>query len=108
MICEDSLLSVKGVMEASANHRTGRVLVRFDEKAINRAELDSCLRKALEAAEESTERQAGLPPQTTGGAGLFPTGRILMEMAVHALLPAPLDLILPAAMSMLRRQPAGA
>ena len=106
-ICEGNLLAVKGVMEASANHRTGGVLVRFDEKLISRAELDICLRKALEAAEAAEENKAHTPPGTAAGDNSYPAGRLVMEMVIHAILPAPLDFILPAAMGMLRRQPSG-
>jgi len=80
--------------------------VRFDEKLINRAEMDICLSKALQAVESSAENHIFTPSRTAAGDNPFPAGRMIMEMVVHAMLPAPLDLILPAAVGILRKQPA--
>jgi len=102
------LLSEKGVKEASANYRTGRVLIRFDEKMISRAEMDICLSKALQAAESTAENYGIVSPRTASSDNPLPGGRLIMEMVAHAMLPAPLDLIFPAAMDMFRRQPASA
>ena len=107
-VFEDRLLSEKGVKEAAANFRTGRVLVRFDEKMISRAEMDICLRKALQAAESTAENHCIVSPRTAASDNPLPGGRMIMEMVAHAMLPAPLDMILPAAVDMFRRQPASA
>jgi cation transport ATPase len=107
-VCEANLRCLKGVEEVSANFRTGRLLVRYDEKSISSAELDACIRKAMKQAEDTPERKLPAAGRVGADNDLFPAGRFVMEMVVHAILPAPLDIIFPAAFGLLRRQPLGA
>lgn len=103
---EESVLSVPGISEASASHRTGRVLVRFDESLITLSEVEEHLGTALRSVAEQKETGAKYLParravpsrEATSGVGHF-----VMEMALHAFLPAPLDLLLPTAATVLRR-----
>ena len=107
LLLEDSILSVQGVKEASASHRTGSVLVRFDESLVTRGEIEEHLDSALKAVAIQKE-QGGLPQfrRTTPSRGTSASsgvGHFVMEMALHAFLPAPLDLLLPTAATVFRR-----
>jgi len=107
LVLEDSISSVQGVSEASASHRTGRVLVRFDESLVTRNEIEGHLGRALQAAVMQKERGADCTPVRRSAAyreeSSSGVGHFLMEMAIHAFLPAPLDLLLPTAATVFRR-----
>ena len=102
---EESILCAQGVIEASVSHRTGRVLVRFDESQVSHGEIEDHVGKALQAATAPGAREQALrvPRREPAGESSFHAGHFLMELAVHALLPAPLDLLLPAAATVFRR-----
>jgi len=104
---EDSLSSVHGVKETSASHRTGRVLVLFDENLVSRSEIEGHLGGALQSAAMQKEggvgcqvRRAAHSRAASSSSGV---GHFVMEMALHAFLPAPLDLLLPMAATVSRR-----
>ena len=110
LLIEDSFLSVAGVSEASASHRTGRVLVRFDEQLLSRHEIEEHLDSALQtAAAAQKERGAQVPlakrstSSREASSSSSGVGHFVMEMALHAFLPAPLDLLLPMAATGFRR-----
>lgn len=104
---EDNILSMGGVNEASASHRTGRILVRFDDKLVTRSEIEAQLGRALEAAATQKERGPQSSPirrsAASRAASSSGVGHFMMEMALHAFLPAPLDLLLPTAATVFRR-----
>ena len=108
LLLEDSILSVQGVKEASASHRTGSVLVIFDESLITRSEIEKHLVSALQTVAIQKEK-GGLPqlqrsnPARRASASSYGVGHFIMEMALHAFLPAPLDLLLPTAATVFRR-----
>ncbi len=107
LLLEESMLSVQGVMEASASHRTGRVLVRFAESIVTRNDIEGYVRRALQAIATPGERETGVcsvrRKTPSRGVSSSTAGQFVMEMALHALLPAPLDLLLPAAATVFRR-----
>ena len=106
LLLEDAVSSLNGVTEASASHRTGRVLVLFDEKLVNRGEIEAHLGQALQAVAERKERGDRLEQARPGASSRDSSsgvGHFFMEMALHAFLPAPLDLLLPMAATGLRR-----
>jgi hypothetical protein len=106
LLLAESLLAVNGVREASASHRTGRVLVKYDERCATRSDIEAHLGRTLQEvlnAAESEKAAPYLPRPDRSPGGAFSAGQFVMEMALHALLPAPLDLLLPAAATMLRR-----
>jgi len=104
---EDAILAVTGVSEASASHRTGRVLVRFDENLVSRIEIEEHLESALQAVAKHKESGAQYKPARrpvpSRDASPQGVGHFVMEMALHAFLPAPLDLLLPTAATAFRR-----
>lgn len=106
ILLEESILSTPGVMEASASHRTGRVLVRFDETVVTRADIEERLAKTLASITAGGHRTGTVPARRKNADSGVPSstaGHFIMEMALHTLLPAPLDLLLPAAAAVLRR-----
>lgn len=107
LLLEDSIFSVHGVSEAFASHRTGRVLVRFDESLVTRSEIEEHLGQALQAVAMQREKGPELPSvrraAPSRGASSSGVGHFVMEMALHAFLPAPLDLLLPTAATVFRR-----
>lgn len=98
-VLEESLSSLEGVKEVSASHRTGRVLIRFDEKVVTPAEIQeriSCAIDTLDMLKQQGQGHSQVrrsnPHRSESSVGQF-----MMEMALHAFLPAPLDMLLPAA-----------
>jgi copper chaperone CopZ len=106
LLVEESLRSLPGVKEVSASHRTGRVLVVFAEEVLPRNEIEAHLHGALKLAARAKVEGAALPQfrrntatreESQGGVGHF-----IMEIAMHAFLPAPLELLIPAAAALRR------
>ena len=107
LLLEDGIFSVPGVSEASASHRTGTILVKYDESVVTRSEIEGHLGRALQDVVMHKEGGAGVPrvrrsapSQAAPSSGV---GHFVMEMALHAFLPAPLDLFLPTAATVFRR-----
>ncbi|WP_026840041.1 HMA2 domain-containing protein [Citrifermentans bremense] len=97
-LLEESMRSLPGVSEVSASHRTGRVLVRFDEAAVSRTEIEGHLTSSLQTV--SLHKENGDLAQLrriSSDRNESSVGHFVMEMALHAFLPAPLDFLLPAA-----------
>jgi heavy-metal-associated domain-containing protein len=94
-----------GVHLVSATHRTGRILVEFSEVQLSHDDLVARIRETLSydipVAETSTNG-VGAPAQP-GKDSLFLSRNILADVALHLLLPAPFDLLLPAVGSAFRR-----
>jgi hypothetical protein len=105
ILFEESILASKGVLEASASYRTGRVLVRFDEKLANHGDIEVYLGRALQAAVTPGDQAptGAVARRAATRDASFSAGQFVMEMALHAFLPAPLDLLLPAAATVFRR-----
>lgn len=93
-----------GVQAATANFRTGRVLVCFEEARLSRMELSSRLEELL----ADPALGCDLPttphiPQTDRIPGASSAGRhLFFDLVAHAVLPKPLDILVPA-FSALRR-----
>lgn len=96
---EKSLLSLRGVTEISSSHRTGRVLIKFDENVVSRAAVEELLSEALRSAGQQKQQalQNAASRRSSARGDASGVGHFVMEMALHAFLPAPLDLLLPAA-----------
>ncbi len=101
---EASLIGVDGVVEASANHRTGRITVRFDERSANRKSLEKQIETMLYF------KNSGPPPVSTRapikrGPTVPSTmaGHAVIDMLARAFLPKPFNVLLPIAMHTIRR-----
>jgi hypothetical protein len=88
-----------GVTEVTANHKTGRILVRFDERQIDRQALTQYINQVMkEGAERAannwqflTEEKNSRPPVARHAL------HALADVITHAILPMPLNALIPMA-----------
>ena len=105
---ETTIAAVPGVLLISSSHRTGRILVEFNEGHINRDDLVDRIRGALTCEVPLPETSNPLPMATgPAQAPSFFSGSMFADMALHLLLPAPFDLLMPAIGPTFRREQAG-
>ncbi len=102
---EHRITRTSGVHAATVNFRTGRVLVRFDETITSRCELgekiEALLRDLQTGGDCLDPAPAGVAEPVVAASKTF--GRkLLLDLAVNAILPRPFDLLVPA-ISALRR-----
>lgn len=109
---EGEFASIEGVLEVCANRRTGRVLVKFDERIVSQeAVAEQVAKMALSCYSDSNmnaEPRQGIGEhgeQRSGKGALVPhpVGRLLFDLILDAFLPKGLNLLLPAAVAVLRR-----
>ena len=111
-LLESRASSVEGVVDVSANHRTGRIRIFFDERSLSyealaariKEELAACMACGAAATMQDNDFAPEKCPKTASEAYPLPVisrDRIWDALA-HALLPSPLDQILPSAMSLFR------
>lgn len=81
----------------TATHRTGRILVEFNEMQLTHDELVARIREVLagEVPPIESNQGAAASPRLDKAPPLF-SGSILADVALHLLLPGPFDLLLPA------------
>lgn len=89
----------RGIFEVSANHRTGRILVRFDELTTSRMLVSRRIEEGL--AGQGIEKQGAGSGPRRGRKKLSSrfARHALFDVVAHAVLPAPLNLLLPAALA---------
>lgn len=102
---ETFLHGVDGVAEASANHRTGRITVRFDESTADRNSLEEQAKNALYCKESgplpksihlSKEKAPTMPPSGMAG-------HAVIDILAHAFLPKPFNVLVPIAVHTIRK-----
>ena len=102
----EGISSISGVLDSSVNHRTGRILIRFNESIIDKEALIQRIKEIMkfmphkiDAPEfvsyhrewHSRDIAKHVLPQT------------LIDVVAHAVLPKPLNLLLPVAINAMRR-----
>lgn len=110
-VCSDldqRLMEFSGVRETCSNPRTGRVLVRFDEGAVRGEDLLRRIEELLNGLDRWNASPVPLAARGRNvGAGHDLSSRVtrslLWDAVAHALLPSPLDLLLPTALAAFRR-----
>jgi hypothetical protein len=106
---ESELALMEGIRCASANSRTGRILVKFDEELVSGRMVAGLLEEVKVRCHSLSDADAARPLRSRALKGRgedafsLPVGQLLLELLAHTLLPRPLDLLLPAAASVLRR-----
>lgn len=102
---EEHIQKIKGVSEVSANHRTGRILVLFDDGVIPRSEIEKHIVSAVNTSVVNTNKMTAVhsTQRKPVNASTFQAGQFVMDMALHALIPAPLDFFLPVAANVFRK-----
>jgi len=95
---ESRICQLPGIRLVSASHRTGRVLVEFNECHVSRDDLAQRINSMLSDAPCHCRWTTGAlcTPVARGKHSPFAPDRILADMALHLILPAPFDLLLPA------------
>lgn len=102
---ESKITELAGVDLVSASHRTGRILVEFNEDQLVRDDLVARIGLTLAGAVtvmESGDKRIKVPAMP-GKESPFLSGSFLTDIALHLLLPGPLDLLLPAIESAFKR-----
>lgn len=90
---------LKGLTEVTVNHKTGRILVKFDEHQIDRQTLTRHINHIMKEGEEkatggwwfSAEEKNAKPPITRHAL------HALTDVVAHAILPKPLNALIPIA-----------
>ena len=103
---ERKIMAIDEVLEVSASHRTGRILVKFDENRIARHDLTAQIEKALiksEGVEDIPVESDCLPKSKRTDQQKGNTSHLLLDAVAHAILPKPFDILVPAAVSVFRR-----
>ena len=105
---ETTIAAVPGVLLISSSHRTGRILVEFNEGHLTRDDLIARIKGALACEVPVSESSNPLPTASISPAKApaFFSGSMFADMALHLLLPAPFDLLLPAIGPTFRREQA--
>lgn len=102
---EARLNCLEGVIEASANHRTGRITIRFDESRAERNSLEGQVKNALICKTSGSysnsthsSKEKASPMHTSGT-----TGHTVIDVLARAILPKPFNVLLPMALQTMRR-----
>ncbi len=102
---EERIMALDGVSAASANHRTGRILVKYDENVLSREnialQIEKNLAATLSGAKADPAKSTCRQPEKKEKVAL--PYHLLMDMVVHAILPKPFDLLVPTAISVMRK-----
>ncbi len=94
---ESRICLVPGVSLVSAGYRTGRILVEFNELYVGRDEIAQRINAELQGDQPLVEcRIAATTAATPAKDSPLSPRHILADIALHLILPAPFDLLLPA------------
>lgn len=96
-------LEIKGVMQAEANHRTGRLLVVFDEGIIDSRELVLKIREILDEMDDCRNDvdKHGIHKKENIFTDAFMSAAI--NIVGHIFMPRPFNILLPIAVNAMRR-----
>jgi len=104
---EARLNCAEGVVEASANHRTGRITIRFDEGRVGRKYLEEQVKEAIYC---NKVHLYPVPTHLSESVGKTPkaqqsgmTGQTVIDILARAILPKPFNVLLPMALQTIRR-----
>jgi len=102
---EAKIALIPGVNHVSATHRTGRILVEFNEVQLPHDDLVVRISESLSCDIPMTEAPAkdSAAPAMPLKKHVLTSSDLLTEMALHLLLPAPFDILLPAIGTTFRR-----
>jgi hypothetical protein len=92
---------LNGVLEASVNHRTGRMLIRFDENLSDRIAITKGMKEIIKNMHDEQLKTGFYGPQKTSGTGLLK--HALIDAVAHSLLPKPFNILLPLAINIIKR-----
>lgn len=106
-ILELKILEINGVLKAEANHRTGRLLVVFDEAVIDSHELAARTREILDEMVDGLDA-GGYETQKSERKGDISSATAIIMHAVidiagHMLMPKPFNILFPIAVNAMRK-----
>ena len=90
-----------GILEVAVNHRTGRILVKFDENQIDRRALTQHINQIIKEGEERATGDWCLSAEKKNSK-IFLTStakHALMDVVAHVFLPKPLNVLVPIALN---------
>jgi len=92
---------LKGLTEVTVNHRTGRILVGFDENQIDRQTLTQHINQIIKEGEERTTDGRLLSVEKKNSKIFLTTTakHALMDVFAHVVLPKPLNVLVPIALN---------
>lgn len=92
-----------GILEVAVNHRTGRILVKFDENQIGRRALTQHINQIIKEGEERATGDWCLSAEKKNSKIFFTntTKHALMGVVAQAILPKPLNVLVPIAVKMM-------
>lgn len=102
-VLELKILEIKGVMEAEANHRTGRLLVVFDEGVIDSRALVLKIREILDEMVECNDEKYEIRDAASNNSMVNGFVHAAIDIAGHIFMPKPLNILVPIAVNAIRR-----
>ncbi len=96
---ERSMNCVRGVMEVAVNHKTGRILVRFDERQIDRQALSQHINHIMQEGEEKATDNWWFSANEKNAKPFIAKHALhaMVDLAAHTILPKPLNTLIPMA-----------
>ncbi|MBZ0157821.1 MAG: heavy-metal-associated domain-containing protein [Alphaproteobacteria bacterium] len=102
-LLQRSVSEIDGVLDVSVNYRTGRILIRFDENRIDKRSLPHHIGVLKESLSGELDKAGPLSEGTKSAPVPGGVAHVVIDMVAHALLPKPLNFLLPAAISTLMK-----
>ena len=98
----EGISSISGVLDSSVNHRTGRILVRFNENLVDKETLIQRIKEIMESTPHKIDALELMPyhKERHSKHVLF---QGLIGVVARAILPKPLNMLLPMAINVMRR-----
>ncbi|MBM4066861.1 MAG: hypothetical protein FJ266_14710 [Planctomycetes bacterium] len=90
-----------GIIEVAVNHRTGRILVKFDENRIDRQALTQHINHIVKEGEEKVAGGWLVSAEKKNSKIFFTntTKHALMDVVAQMILPKPLNVLVPVALN---------
>lgn len=90
---------MNGLTEVTVNHITGRILVRFDERQIDRQDLTQRIRRIMHEALENVSEDGQSLAGEENAMSLTTRSALhaITDMVAHAIFPKPLNTLIPMA-----------
>ena len=102
-VLELKILEIKGVMEAEAKHRTGRLLAVFNEGVIDSRELVLKIREILDEMIECDDSDYKVRNAEKNNSMVNGFVHAAIDIAGHIFMPKPLNILLPIAVNAMRK-----
>jgi copper chaperone CopZ len=103
-LINNKIKETNGVISIEVNHRTGRVLIEFDELIVSSKELFEMVRAIVEKSNGVADLSLLPIHISPNGKGINNTLiHAVIDIAVHVVMPKPLGVLLPIAINAMRK-----